>query len=298
MHGLGCCVFSGTQQTAAVAAQHVVALLCAHLRGGSDGTRFRQQSNVTGAAHALGQCLRSPVAPARPRTMELGGDAVGDGWWGWLQWATQAVGALSDALAHSTRVLRIDESQAEASGVDSNAGSLDFASLEHRRTVAECCWALGLIGHRALQHHQQEEVQRTQVRDLVQAVLGALFGVLSPAAEIGGSLRSYLWHNTVRNQAAFALVRLASMPGLTTPSLPHFQGHAVANRILHGMVVEAVRHCSGPQSLAAPGDRPLLLLLVLRCHHHLVRRSLTQTPRGACVLLIGAARAAGGAAEW
>lgn len=109
-----------------------VEFLLAQLWAGSDGTRFRQQSNVTGAAHALGQCCTEPSQQVK------------------------VVAALDHAIQRASHALQQREKaeqkkkKEETLEEQQQASGLDFVSLEHRRTIAESCWALGLIGNRAM----------------------------------------------------------------------------------------------------------------------------------------------------
>ena len=173
-----------------------VEFLLAQLWAGSDGTRFRQQSNVTGAAHALGQCCTEPSQQVK------------------------VVAALDHAIQRASHALLQQREKAEQKKTleeetleeEQQASGLDFVSLEHRRTIAESCWALGLIGNRAMVAAAGEAGASTyylhraptqsvrfniclvctyascmcaELPELVAEIVRALLGVLTPFEEIG-----------------------------------------------------------------------------------------------------------------
>ena len=273
MHGLSCAA-TGVGAAAEGEEGGLVAMLLQHLLEGSDGTRFRQQSNVVGAAHALGQCVRRPTDTLPvARGLRLA-----------IQRATEVLSAMDAAAAaasnkasatqhvsarrpehstclpaHSTHAASCHRATAimclpseygkvsrcaTVCGVavgrcaccvqeepEGGLSSEYFHALEHKRIIATSCWALGLIGHRAALLEQTH---------LVLGIADTLVAVVCRAPEAGASVPSYLWVNTCRHHAAFALVRIASDPRLpSAPSLPIFRGVSAADRQLHGMVVEA-----------------------------------------------------------
>lgn len=112
------------------------------------------------------------------------------------------------------------------------------AYVHARRTAAaELCCALGLLGH------------RSRRVDAVQATLLALDALLlvlcSPDGEPGCAFRADgLWNNQIRTTAGTALMRVCSDPTSTSASMPLLAGVRGQDRLVKGMVVEALRRAA------------------------------------------------------
>eukprot|EP01043_Picozoa_sp_COSAG02_P022777 COSAG02_NODE_1193_length_13958_cov_4.939029_14_plen_669_part_00 len=123
----------------------------------------------------------------------------------------------------------------------------DSYAHARRTAAAELCCALGLLGHRARRI------------DAVQATLLALDALLlvlcSTDGEPGAGFRADgLWNNQIRTTAGTALMRLCSEPSARGASMPILAGVRGQDRLVKGMVVEALRRAAasaGPVGTAS-----------------------------------------------
>ena len=213
MSGLTCC------QTAAV--EPMIALL----REWLDQRRWDRAEE---AVHILGQCADGASEDA----VAVLGAALG--------------AALADLEAHDSeqrsdaqpmQVRRGVPFPIEADGNDPRAtqeGPVDLYALPRRRTAAECCCALGLVGHRA------------QRRGAAAVALAAL-ELLIPRAvegEPGARHISTMWPAMVRTTAAAAILRISSDPSVGSAAVMPLLGRAEQvgpHTSVAGLIGEAVR---------------------------------------------------------
>jgi hypothetical protein len=193
----------------------------------TDAVGQQQWQLVPDAAHVIGQCC----APDDEATVGA---------------LASALTASLDELAEYTRVAvsvgTMQPGYVAPAGNDEKpegwATVKNDAYVHARRTAAaELCCALGLLGHRA---RRIDAVQATLL------ALDALLLVLCSAdGEPGCGFRADgLWNNQIRTTAGTALMRVCSDPSANSASMPILAGVRGQDRLVKGMVVEALRRAA------------------------------------------------------
>ena len=190
-----------------------------------------KQGVIVQVVHAVAHC-----ATHRGTSAELAAETAGA-----VQIAMHRAVAEIESLTESATPEELAEQEPWLHNMYQNDVPLNFAVIERRRTVAEGCVALGLIGARAVADGREDTAGMAAV---------ALLEVAT-APEPGLAWAAFMTRASVVHNAALGLVRLTSDPGASGAAIPTVHtggGWADEARrdyhnesILKGMVQEAQR---------------------------------------------------------
>lgn len=202
-----------------------------------------KQGVLVQIVHAVAHC-----ATHHGTSAELAAETVGA-----VQIAVRRAVTEIESLTESATPEELAEQEPWLHNMYQNDVPLNFAVIERRRTVAEGCVALGLLGARAVADGRE---------DTAGLAAEALLEVAA-APEPGLSWAAFMTRASVVHNAALGLVRLTSDPGMSGAAIPAVHtggGWADEARrdyhnesILQGMVQEA--HRRGADRLGAGAQR-------------------------------------------
>ena len=193
----------------------------------NDAVVAGEWQEVPDAAYVLGQCTGDNEAAAAAAAAVLA-SALG-----------VALSELSDYTNAAIAAGTVEPKYVAPAGNDPKPDGWadvpnDMFAHARRTAVVELCCALGLVGHRACHAGACEPTLVT---------LEALLLVLAGSGEEPGcSFRADgLWNNQIRTTAGTALLKICSDPAKTAASMPLLGGVRGRDRLVKGMVVEALR---------------------------------------------------------
>ena len=190
----------------------------------------QQWREVPDAAHVLGQCAADDDATAVAALASALAAALSE-----LDEYTEAAIAAGTVEAGYVAPAGNDPKPEGWEAVEN-----DLFTHSRRTAAAELSCALGLVGHRACRAGAVAEAL---------AALDALLLLLTGEGEPGCAFRADgLWNNQLRTTAGTALLRICSDPTRTSASMPLLGGLRGRDRLVKGMVVEAMRRAEASAS--------------------------------------------------